>query len=78
MSLETTPASTSGETSSASQVLLKGSIVRALLVQSLALNPGSTPMPTNGSSVGTWNCDCWELKKKKLCAKKSLCIDLLP
>jgi hypothetical protein len=22
-------------------------------------------MPTNGSVVGTWNCDCWELKKRE-------------
>jgi hypothetical protein len=69
LSPATTPTSTSGETSSASQVLLKGLVVRVLLVCSLALNPGSAPMPTNGSIVGTWNCDCKELKKKNICAK---------
>jgi hypothetical protein len=41
MSLATTPASTSGETSSTSQVLPKGPIARVLSV--LALNLGSAP-----------------------------------
>ena len=38
----TTPASTSGETSSALQVLSKGLVVRVLLVRSWALNLGSS------------------------------------
>jgi hypothetical protein len=51
MSLATTPASTSGETSYASQVFLKGSIVRDFLVHCCRIEPGSTPVPTNNSSL---------------------------
>jgi hypothetical protein len=44
----TPPSSTSGETSSASQVFPKGLVVRFLLVHFEALNPGFSPVPING------------------------------
>jgi hypothetical protein len=53
LSLATTPTSTLGETSFASQVLPKGSVVGFCWCVVVALNPGSAPMPTNGSVVGT-------------------------
>jgi hypothetical protein len=43
MSPATTPASTSGETSSASQVLSKGPIVRVLLVHYCSVEPWVCP-----------------------------------
>jgi hypothetical protein len=43
----TTPASTSGETSSASQVLLKGSVVRVLLVCCCSVEPWVYPYTNN-------------------------------
>jgi hypothetical protein len=41
-------------------------------------------VPTNGFVAETWNYDCWELTKKKLCAKicpktvEALCMDMCP
>ena len=49
----TPPASTLGETASSSQVLMKGTVVRVLLMRFLSVDPGSSLVPTNGSVVGT-------------------------
>jgi hypothetical protein len=46
---------TSGETASASQVLPKGPVVRACWC-ALGVNPGSAPVPTNGSIAKTGIC----------------------
>jgi hypothetical protein len=53
MSPITTPASTFGETSSASQVLSKGLVVRVLLVRCYNVEPWFCPCANNGSVVGT-------------------------
>jgi hypothetical protein len=51
LSLTTTPASTSGETSFASQVLPKGSIVRVLLVHCCSIEPSVCPCANKITSI---------------------------
>jgi hypothetical protein len=54
LSPATPPASTSGETSSASQVLSKGSVVRVLLVYCSSIEPWVCPcVQKNGFVAGT-------------------------
>jgi hypothetical protein len=49
MSSKTTPTSTSGETSSASQVLPKGPVVRVLLVRCCSVEPWVCPCANNNN-----------------------------
>jgi hypothetical protein len=52
LSPATTPSSTSSETSSASQVLPKGSVVRVLLVRCCSVEPWVCPCAKRGITVG--------------------------